>query len=408
MRDSRWNILLTATISAGIAFCLTRVTIDIAFCAVVVMFVLMSLAFVRFARGERRRNPALLLVITLLFVFLAVNLPPVIALDGAILIVAALVLHYRPPPSPRTVWLIVMVATLAALSAGAATAKFQARKLEAMRREYPIVSLESRLHYEKRKNAAASGSASEVHGSVARLLGEMEEKLSYSSDSSQFRLLHDQQYAAFARSLGFGIARMPRPSPRPLRRPALRDVQFCDTAVEIPKADARTWQPAIERRGTNGAEQLHEASRDDFSDPAFFGAVIGPPLKVSGFIEHGLHYPPTACLEDQNAWTIERLELVSLLKFDEPRVYVLDHLPRMDQLSADGVPTRPLDEFESAALPKLRGDEDVVVAHQGSEYRMLGSLRAAKQCLECHSVQRGELLGAFSYALRRNGPNGSE
>jgi hypothetical protein len=30
---------------------------------------------------------------------------------------------------------------------------------------------------------------------------------------------------------------------------------------------------------------------------------------------------------------------------------------------------------------------------------MLGSLRAAKQCLDCHNVQRGELLGAFSYRL---------
>ena len=35
----------------------------------------------------------------------------------------------------------------------------------------------------------------------------------------------------------------------------------------------------------------------------------------------------------------------------------------------------------------------------GAEYQMLGSLRAAKPCLDCHNVQRGELLGAFSYRL---------
>ena len=55
---------------------------------------------------------------------------------------------------------------------------------------------------------------------------------------------------------------------------------------------------------------------------------------------------------------------------------------------------------KSEALAKLWHDEDVVVKSAGDDYRMLGSLRAAKQCLDCHSVQRGELLGAFSYSLR--------
>jgi hypothetical protein len=149
-------------------------------------------------------------------------------------------------------------------------------------------------------------------------------------------------------------------------------------------------------------EDLHKVSRKDFLNPIFWGAVIEPPLKVSGFVEHGFHFPPTATLKDVSTWTIERLELVSLLRFGEPRVYVLDHLPRMDQLSSDNVPTRSLDSFESKSLAQLWADEDVVVSHERNEYRMLGSLRAARQCLECHSVQRGELLGTFSYSLRRN------
>jgi hypothetical protein len=84
---------------------------------------------------------------------------------------------------------------------------------------------------------------------------------------------------------------------------------------------------------------------------------------------------------------------------------VLDHLPRMDRLSSDDAPTRPLDAFETDALAKLWKDEDVVVKNDGDDYRMLGSLRAAKQCLDCHSVQRGELLGAFSYSLRHESPS---
>jgi len=33
--------------------------------------------------------------------------------------------------------------------------------------------------------------------------------------------------------------------------------------------------------------------------------------------------------------------------------------------------------------------------------RMFGSLRAAQQCVRRHDVDRGELLGAFSYKLVR-------
>ncbi len=51
--------------------------------------------------------------------------------------------------------------------------------------------------------------------------------------------------------------------------------------------------------------------------------------------------------------SLTRLELVSLLKFDEPRVYVLDCLPRMDQLPSDDVLTRALNEFEQSSLESL-------------------------------------------------------
>jgi hypothetical protein len=67
-------------------------------------------------------------------------------------------------------------------------------------------------------------------------------------------------------------------------------------------------------------------------------------------------------------------------------------------------PTRPIDGFEGSALEKLRTTEDLVVEDGVNRIRMLGSIRAAKDCLECHQVRRGELLGAFSYDLDRTQP----
>ncbi len=196
---------------------------------------------------------------------------------------------------------------------------------------------------------------------------------------------------------------MMQPTTYGIRRPPLRDIQF-NEALEDSAQEYRAWQD-IEKAGqADDIVHLHTASRYDFLDFDSFGAVIDGIQKVAGFVEHAFHYPPKTSLKSSDAWTIERLELVSLLKFDTPRVYVLDHLPRMDQLSGDKVPTRELDDFEADALKQISTEKDVVISHQGNEYRMLGSLRAANQCLQCHTARHGELLGAFSYSLHKNSP----
>jgi len=89
---------------------------------------------------------------------------------------------------------------------------------------------------------------------------------------------------------------------------------------------------------------------------------------------------------------------VSLLKSAEPGVYVSENLPRMDRLSE--ARRRPLDGFETIALRELRNGESLVVRSQGERVKMMGALRAAKQCAVCHEVPRGTLLGAFSYCFR--------
>lgn len=69
----------------------------------------------------------------------------------------------------------------------------------------------------------------------------------------------------------------------------------------------------------------------------------------------------------------------------------------MDELA--GLPTRSLNDFESTALEKLSTEEVVVIEEHEGKTLMLGSVRAAESCLQCHSGPRGRLLGAFSYEL---------
>jgi hypothetical protein len=80
-------------------------------------------------------------------------------------------------------------------------------------------------------------------------------------------------------------------------------------------------------------------------------------------------------------------------------VYVSKELPAMEALGK--VPTRQPSEFETGAIEKLRGGEDLVIESRADTVKMVGSIRARQQCLGCHQTERGALLGAFSYDLAR-------
>ncbi len=147
---------------------------------------------------------------------------------------------------------------------------------------------------------------------------------------------------------------------------------------------------------------LHADGLFDFLDPAGFGYVKDRE-HVAGFEPHQFRHMPDLSPERgtgrMEKWAVIRLELVSLLKHGRPSVYVTSALPRMaDPQSA---PTRPLIPFEEKGLKALKAGDDLATESSGDRIRMVGSLRAGKQCLECHEVKRGELLGAFSWELQR-------
>ena len=128
-------------------------------------------------------------------------------------------------------------------------------------------------------------------------------------------------------------------------------------------------------------EQFHRADQIAFTDPWSFGDVKDRD-HVAGFIPHAFMYQPVVGdpansypraydrndergVPHSSRWKIARLELVSLLKFDRPAVYVSDHLPRMQDLA--DAQTRPLTAFEQQGLASLRAGEDLIT-HLGLEY----------------------------------------
>lgn len=153
--------------------------------------------------------------------------------------------------------------------------------------------------------------------------------------------------------------------------------------------------------------ELHLTGRSTFLSPRSFGYVKSRD-KVAGFQSHGFSHAPRLVShiarpwyrKEKELWAIHRLELVSLLKHEESAVYLSRSLPRMDALQT--VKTRAPGNFERSALQQLRDGEDVVTNASLNRIEMLGSLRATKQCQQCHDVESGTLLGAFSYELLRD------
>ena len=145
----------------------------------------------------------------------------------------------------------------------------------------------------------------------------------------------------------------------------------------------------------------HDKNRWQFANPANDGRIASRE-NVTGFLRHRL-WPTRSnggekSIGDSKAWHIERLQLISLLKEDSPKVYQSGNFPNMKELSR--MPRRNLSEFESLALERLYKGEETVTSISTPEIQMVGSLRAAAYCLKCHDAQRGALLGALTYSFR--------
>jgi hypothetical protein len=305
-----------------------------------------------------------------------------------------------------------------------------------LRKRFPIVSVADRLNYEDRRRQARERPLPPLTEASRNQLSELERRHSEDRNltvrAESLQLLHSNQIEKFMKAEGFGMSRMQemKPSPQFLEYPEPEAVPLAavsaDDFLERPVATVTLPEKGVLEEGggawTPSRENLHAFHLQD--QQLFSGAWSLGWVKdrdhVAGFVSHGFGFTPELMHPEFHIvppapgdrgepreshparWKIGRLELVSLLKFDEPAVYVSENLPRMKELA--NAKTRPLTDFERQALASLEGGEDVVCAASTNDIYMVGAVRAVKQCTACHAAQRGELLGAFSYRLKRSPP----
>lgn len=316
-----------------------------------------------------------------------IQLPPVLAQS---LLLGFLVSVWRFRHwQRRTFVLLSWVATLAVY---AVIGFFAFQDVKRLQQEYPYVSMRDRL-----PSTTMERSTVLLSPAAADCLAKQEDEMEQDNRrwierwrTEALRELHEDTVQVFVKEEGFGVSRMGG-----VRRWLKLGVR-ADSPLPQPGATSpSSWKPEAMQSGpipSDGLLSLHVASVLDFVNPMGFG-FIKDREHVAGFQAHYISESP----KESERWKLQRLDLIGLLLHKEPVAYVSEHLPRMDELRA--APTRSPDEFETIGLSALRGGDDLFVRERGVECRMLGALRAARQCLSCHDVERGELLGAFSYTF---------
>jgi hypothetical protein len=347
---------------------------------------------------------------------------PAVVLNGILLLLAGLAC-WLARARPR----FLLVSSLAIFVVSHVLMSIDAfgeiREQQTAREMYPTESLAGRLAYEKKQSGTVvDASGSRPPDSTPKLklaadeqLGELEGDVEREGSMRTYMLrhLHDRAVEDFINSPGFGISRGVRPRWKYVELPETEPISL-PPVEEPPSYLGEGASP--ERAGSSSPadtlgmlpaeaalQKMHRDGVLDFVNPKGFGYVQDRE-HVTGFQPHQFRAMPKvpASPAKNVRWRIHNLELVSLLTHEEPVAYLSEHLPRMDELH--DAKTRPLTAFEKQALAVLQGGEDLKTESTANRIQMLGSIRAVKQCLSCHSVERGELLGAFSYTLHRDPP----
>ncbi len=273
-----------------------------------------------------------------------------------------------------------------------------------LRKDYPMESVADRLAYEKPLTTQSKATIP-LSQDVQNRLDAFEQRPNGRGRQKQLERLHNQVSADFVLAQGFGMTRMAGISRYRIEEVSTNFQPLPQAMEEEPSYEPDQEQEPLSRKSDIPAIKirdeellfLHDESAKDFLEPDRMGYVKDRE-HVAGFIAHRFQQPASDHNKSKE-WQVVRLELVSLLKHKVPVAYLSKNLPRMEELK--NAETRPLTEFETQALAQLRSQEDLITDQQPNVIRMVGALRAGKDCTACHSVSRGELLGAFTYELHR-------
>ncbi len=272
-------------------------------------------------------------------------------------------------------------------------------QLEQLKQEYPSENLVIRLPQRSLPSEASKTNQQRMKEFELIVDSAANDYDSYKRVNA-LTIIHENSVNGFVKNAGFGIGRMSPNPPSAWQVSGFRFLEKPRPTVQQPDYSNPFTHQTISLKtllpswDSTKMLRLHDDGVLDFINPLGFGYVKDRE-HVAGFQKHGMTKVPAA----ETQWSVAHLELVGLVVHEKPMVYMTANLPQMEE--AQNAPKRPLDTFELEGLKALQEGEDLYYRGSEDKARMLGSIRAVEQCLKCHGGTRGDLLGAFSYGLRR-------
>lgn len=228
------------------------------------------------------------------------------------------------------------------------------------------------------------------------------------------RRLHDTTLIAFEFAPNFGHLRMPpviQESTPPQHVPLLASESetliesLGETASVDPKPD-KAWYWINEMTGlcsqgfvyrpTKVSYRKRMAPRNDWVDRLVYGYPDPKSQSTDAFADE---FP--VLKNPTELWRVSSIELIGLWQRESPVVFEQRPSTGFAVLNTERVPTRNVNREESAAVPKLQGDVQLIATfdEEDSKIRLVGAIRAKQSCTHCHDTTEGSLLGAFTYSI---------
>lgn len=202
-------------------------------------------------------------------------------------------------------------------------------------------------------------------------------------------------------------AKEPPPAERPVDKTTAKPVTEVagQPGQEKPKPKVRKYNdpvPGSEDGKWTTYDAMHDFFVDRFVESEGFG--IGRMMTTRDIARSNTLYV------NGESYRIGAVRLVSLGEPDkdgkpgkafayEPGENFMFNDPRRNALKESE--KKALGPFESEAMTKLRAGEQTVFGTEAGKPMLIGAIRAKTECIECHKVKEGTLLGAFRYPLIR-------
>ena len=151
-------------------------------------------------------------------------------------------------------------------------------------------------------------------------------------------------------------------------------------------------KPPIPMRATDDSAllRMHAAYLKHFVRQPGFGVTrVRSPRLIK---EEGLVLAVEVDGEQYRIWR----RLIGTSEHDQARLYNSMPLGPMSHPVKD-MDSAEIDQTDAAALERLPDGVEVLIASDRS--RVLGAVRARSECVRCHEVEEGTLLGALRYDL---------